>query len=172
MEDQFTNFRDRFEATPDRHEGLSYDEVESRLTSSKQAALAWMEQTGGEPNVVTLDGRFVIVDTVKESPSGRRSVCLDESARLGRKKNTPAASVESMIEKLEVHLLTPEQYQELQTQFSFDEKTSSWLKTPDVIRQKGGALFGDRRYQTTFIYHNGADSYYASRGFRVCIELD
>lgn len=172
MEDQFTNFRDRFEATRDRHEGLSYDEVESRLTSSKQAALAWMEQTGGEPNVVTLDGRFVIVDTVKESPSGRRSVCLDESARLGRKKNAPAASVESMIETLEVHLLTPEQYQTLQTQFSFDEKTSSWLKTPDVIRQKGGALFGDRRYQTTFIYHNGADSYYASRGFRVCIELD
>ncbi|KNH35887.1 DUF4256 domain-containing protein [Exiguobacterium acetylicum] len=172
MEDQFTNFRDRFEATPDRHEGLSYDEVESRLTSSKQAALAWMEQTGGEPNVVTLDGRFVIVDTVKESPSGRRSVCLDESARLGRKKNAPAASVESMIETLEVHLLTPEQYQTLQTQFSFDEKTSSWLATPDVIRQKGGALFGDRRYETTFIYHNGADSYYASRGFRVCIELD
>ncbi|WP_290721988.1 MULTISPECIES: DUF4256 domain-containing protein [Exiguobacterium] len=172
MEDQFTNFRDRFEATPDRHEGLSYDEVESRLTSSKQAALAWMEQTGGEPNVVTLDGRFVIVDTVKESPSGRRSVCLDESARLGRKKNAPAASVESMIETLEVHLLTPEQYQSLQIQFSFDEKTSSWLATPDVIRQKGGALFGDRRYETTFIYHNGADSYYASRGFRVCIELD
>ncbi len=172
MEDQFTNFRDRFEATPDRHEGLSYDEVESRLTSSKQAALTWMEQTGGEPNVVTLDGRFVIVDTVKESPSGRRSVCLDESARLGRKKNAPVASVESMIETLEVHLLTPEQYQTLQTQFSFDEKTSSWLATPDVIRQKGGALFGDRRYETTFIYHNGADSYYASRGFRVCIELD
>lgn len=172
MEDQFTNFRDRFEATPDRHEGLSYDEVESRLTSSKRTALAWMEQTGGEPNVVALNGRLVIVDTAKESPAGRRSVCFDESARLGRKKNAPAASVESMIETLEVHLLTPEQYQALQTQFSFDEKTSSWLKTPDLIRQKGGALYGDRRYETTFIYHNGADSYYASRGFRVCIELD
>lgn len=172
MDEQLTVFRDRFEATPDYHDGLSFIEVESRLTPSKRAALAWMEQTGGEPNVVNLDGRFVIIDTVKESPAGRRSLCLDESARLGRKKNAPAASVESMIETLEVHLLTPEQYQELQTQFSFDEKTSSWLATPDMIRQKGGALFGDRRYETTFIYHNGADSYYASRGFRVCIELD
>ncbi len=172
MEEQLTTFRDRFESTTNYHDGLSYDEVESRLTSSKRTALAWMEQTGGEPNVVTLAGRFVIVDTVKESPAGRRSVCLDESARLGRKKNAPATSVESMIETLEVHLLTPEQYQELQTQFSFDEKTSSWLKTADLIRQKGGALYGDRRYETTFIYHNGADSYYASRGFRVCIELN
>lgn len=172
MEEPLTMFRDRFEATSDLHDGPSYDEVESRLTSSKRAALAWMEETGGEPNIVTLNGRLVIVDTAKESPSGRRSVCLDESARLGRKKNAPAASVESMIEKLEVHLLTPEQYQELQTQFSFDEKTSSWLATPDVIRQKGGALFGDRRYETTFIYHNGVDSYYASRGFRVLLELE
>lgn len=172
MDEQLTMFRDRFEATPERHEGLSYDVLESRLTPSKRTALAWMEQTGGEPNVVALNGRLVIVDTAKESPAGRRSVCLDESARLGRKKNASAASVESMIETLEVHLLTPEQYQELQTQFSFDEKTSSWLKTPDLIRQKGGALFGDRRYETTFIYHNGADSYYASRGFRVCIELN
>jgi len=131
-----------------------------------------MEQTGGEPNVVTLAGLLVIVDTVKESPVGRRSVCFDESARLGRKKNAPAASVESMIETLEVNLLTPEQYQELQTQFSIDEKTSSWLKTPDLIRQKGGALYGDRRYETTFTYHNGADSYYASRGFRVLLELE
>ncbi len=172
MEEQLRTFRDRFESTTNYHDGLSYDEVESRLTSSKRTALAWMEQTGGEPNVVTLAGRLVIVDTAKESPAGRRSVCFDESARLGRKKNAPAASVESMIEMLEVHLLTPEQYQELQTQFSFDEKTSSWLATPDVIRQKGGALFGDRRYETTFIYHNGTDSYYASRGFRVCIELN
>ncbi|MER2124686.1 MAG: DUF4256 domain-containing protein [Exiguobacterium indicum] len=172
MEDQFTMFRDRFEATTDLHDGLAYHVLESRLTPTKRTALAWMEQTGGEPNVVTLAGRLVIVDTAKESPAGRRSVCLDESARLGRKKNAPAASVEAMIETLEVHLLTPEQYQELQTQFSFDEKTSSWLKTPDLIRQKGGALFGDRRYETTFIYHNGADSYYASRGFRVFIELD
>ncbi len=84
MEDPFTIFRDRFEATPDRHEDLSYDVLESRLTPSKRTALAWMEQTGGEPNVVTLNGRFVIVDTAKESPAGRRSVCLDESARLGR----------------------------------------------------------------------------------------
>ncbi|WP_394679413.1 DUF4256 domain-containing protein [uncultured Exiguobacterium sp.] len=172
MEEQLTTFRDRFESTTNYHDGLSYDVLESRLTSSKRTALAWMEQTGGEPNVVTLNGRLVIVDTAKESPVGRRSVCFDESARLGRKKNAPAASVESMIETLEVNLLTPEQYQELQTQFSFDEKTSSWLKTPDLIRQKGGALYGDRRYETTFIYHNGADSYYASRGFRVCIELD
>lgn len=172
MEEPFTTFRDRFEATFGLHDSLSYDEVELRLTPSKRAALAWMEETGGEPNIVTLNGRIVIVDTAKESPSGRRSVCLDESARLGRKKNAPAASVESMIEKLEMHLLTPEQYQELQTQFSVDEKTSSWLATPDAIRHKGGALFGDRRYETTFIYHNGADSYYASRGFRVFIELD
>lgn len=171
MDEQLTNFRDRFEATSS-HDGLTYDEVESRLTPSRRAALLWMEQTGGEPNVVNFDGRFVIIDTVKESPAGRRSVCFDEAARLGRKKNAPAASVESMIATLEVHLLTPEQYQALQTQFSFDEKTSSWLTTPDVIRQKGGALFGDRRYETTFIYHNGADSYYASRGFRVFIELD
>lgn len=172
MEEQLSMFRDRFESTTNYHDGLSYDEVESHLTPPKRTALAWMEQTGGEPNVIKLEERFVIVDTVKESPVGRRSVCLDESARLGRKKNAPAASVESMIETLEVHLLTPEQYQSLQTQFSFDEKTSSWLATPDVIRQKGGALYGDRRYETTFIYHNGADSYYASRGFRVCIELD
>ena len=172
MDEQLTMFRDRFEATPDRHDGLSYDEVETRLTSSKRAALVWMEQTGGEPNVVKLEGRLVITDTVKESPTGRRSVCFDESARLSRKKNAPVASIESLIETLDLHLLTPEQYQELQTQFSFDEKTSSWLATPDVIRQKGGALFGDRRYETTFIYHNGVDSYYASRGFRVLLELE
>lgn len=172
MDEQLTVFRDRFEATPDYHDGLSFIEVESRLTPSKRAALAWMEQTGGEPNIVNLDGRFVIIDTVKESPAGRRSVCFDEVARLGRKKNAPGSSVESMIEALELDLLTPEQYQELQTQFSFDEKTSSWLATPDVIRQKGGALFGDRRYETTFIYHNGVDSYYASRGFRVLLELE
>jgi len=172
MNEQLTMFRDRFEATPDRHDGLSYDEVETRLTSSKRAALVWMEQTGGEPNVVKLEGRLVITDTVKESPTGRRSVCFDESARLSRKKNAPVASIESLIETLDLHLLTPEQYQELQKQFSFDEKTSSWLATPDMIRQKGGALFGDRRYETTFVYHNGADSYYASRGFRVFLELD
>ncbi|MEK4647948.1 DUF4256 domain-containing protein [Exiguobacterium sp. FSL W8-0210] len=172
MDEQLTVFRDRFEATLDYHDGLSFMEVESRLTPSKRAALAWMEQTGGEPNIVNLDGRFVIIDTVKESPAGRRSVCFDEVARLGRKKNAPGASVESMIEALELDLLTPEQYQKLQTQFSFDEKTSSWLATPDVIRQKGGALFGDRRYETTFIYHNGVDSYYASRGFRVLLELE
>ncbi|KOP29276.1 hypothetical protein ADM98_10315 [Exiguobacterium sp. BMC-KP] len=172
MDEQLTMFRDRFEATPDRHDGLSYDEVETRLTSSKRAALVWMEQTGGEPNVVKLEGRLVITDTVKESPIGRRSVCFDEAARLSRKKNAPVASIESLIETFDLHLLTPEQYQELQTQFSFDEKTSSWLATPDMIHQKGGALFGDRRYETTFVYHNGADSYYASRGFRVFLELD
>ena len=172
MNEQLTMFRDRFEATPDRHDGLSYDEVETRLTSSKRAALVWMEQTGGEPNVVKLEGRLVITDTVNESPTGRRSVCFDEAARLSRKKNAPVASIESLIETLDLHLLTPEQYQELQKQFSFDEKTSSWLATPDMIRQKGGALFGDRRYETTFVYHNGADSYYASRGFRVFLELD
>ncbi|MGI1805542.1 DUF4256 domain-containing protein [Exiguobacterium sp. TDN 0502] len=172
MDEQLTPFQDRFNQNPDRHDELSYDEVRSRLTPEKIAALLWMEQTGGEPDVIKLNGHWVIIDCVKESPTGRRSVCLDEAARLNRKKNAPAASVESMIKMFPLHLLTPDQYQAVQAKLTLDEKTSNWLATPEAIRQKGGALFGDRRYETTFIYHNGADSYYASRGFRVFLELD
>ncbi|WP_027877347.1 DUF4256 domain-containing protein [Meiothermus cerbereus] len=166
----------RFEQHPHRHAGLRWADVEARLAAQpdKLASLLQMENTGGEPDVVGHDpktGAFIFFDCALESPRGRRSLCYDREARLSRKHNQPAGSALEMAAAMGVELLTEEQYRALQQLGSFDTKTSSWLQTPPDIRKLGGAIFGDRRYDRVFIYHNGADSYYAARGFRGCLKV-
>lgn len=168
--------KNRFEQHPHRHPGLRWVELEARLLAQpdKLASLLEMENTGGEPDVVGRDpqtGTFIFFDCAPESPKGRRSLCYDQAARLARKQNRPASSALEMAAAMGIELLTEEQYQALQQLGSFDTKTSSWLKTPEAIRKLGGAIFGDRRYDRVFIYHNGADSYYAARGFRGCLRV-
>jgi hypothetical protein len=166
----------RFEQHPHRHAGLRWADVEARLAAQpdKLASLLQMENTGGEPDVVGHDpktGALIFFDCALESPRGRRSLCYDREARLSRKHNQPAGSALEMAAAMGVELLTEEQYRALQQLGSFDTKTSSWLQTPPDIRKLGGAIFGDRRYDRVFIYHNGADSYYAARGFRGCLKV-
>lgn len=161
----------RFEKNMGRHQGIDWSKVQARLESSPDAlrSLAEMEKTGGEPDVVGHDkktGEFLFVDCSAESPSGRRSLCYDRAALDSRKKNKPAGCATEMAATMGVELLTEEQYRDLQKLGSFDTKTSSWVTTPPAIRQRGGALFCDRRYDHVFVYHNGAESYYAARGFR------
>lgn len=163
--------RDRFEANPDRHPGVTWTEVAARVESQPErlAVLARMEETGGEPDVLggpLEDGSFVFVDCSPESPAGRRSLCYDPEALAGRKKNPPRGSAVGMAESMGLELLSEEAYAELQQHGDFDTKTSSWLRTPPAVRDLGGAIFGDRRFGRVFTYHNGADSYYAARGFR------
>jgi hypothetical protein len=163
--------RDRFEANPKRHPGIDWDDVRARLDAAgeKLAALLLMERTGGEPDVVDRDrrtGAYVFADCSKESPSGRRSLCYDRAALEKRKENKPKDSAVAMAAAMGVDLMTEEDYRALQAKGAFDNTTSSWIVTPPGIRQLGGALFGDRRYGQVFVYHNGADSYYAARGFR------
>ncbi len=161
--------RERFRQNMSRHEGLDWSEVEARLLAAPKAmdALAWMEETGGEPDVIGVeDGRFVFADCACESPSGRRSVCYDEAARLTRKKNPPVSSAQAQAEEHGISLMTEGQYRHLQTLGSFDLKTSSWIATPHDVRTLGGALFCERRYGMVFVFHNGADSYYGVRGWR------
>ncbi len=164
--------QERFVSNPTRHPGVSWEKVEQYVRGNTHAirALSFMEETGGEPDVVAYDNKsktVTFVDCSKESPSLRRSLCYDKSARLERKAHAPDSSVMEMIGKHHVQLLTAEEYRTLQALGVFDTTTSSWLATPTSIRALGGALFGDRRYDTVFTYHNGASSYYASRGFRV-----
>ncbi|MGK0618870.1 DUF4256 domain-containing protein [Meiothermus cerbereus] len=166
----------RFEQHPHRHAGLRWADVEARLAAQpdKLASLWEMEQTGGEPDVVGHDpktGAFIFFDCALESPRGRRSLCYDREALLSRKHNQPAGSALEMAAAMGIELLTEEQYRALQQLGAFDTKTSSWLQTPPDIRKLGGAIFGDRRYDRVFIYHNGADSYYAARGFRGCLKV-
>jgi hypothetical protein len=161
----------RFEKHPRRHPGLAWADVRSRLEAhpAKLAALAEMERTGGEPDVVGQDrhtGEVVFCDCAAESPGGRRSACYDGEARRARKQNAPKASALELAEAIGIELLDEDAYRALQELGEFDTKTSSWLKTPPTVRERGGALFGDRRYGRVFTYHNGADSYYAARGFR------
>ncbi len=160
----------RFAAHPGRHEGLTWSDVEASLhaaTSEKLRSLAAMEETGGEPDVVGREGdAFVFVDCAPESPIGRRSLCYDQKALDARKENKPKAAALETAAAMGVALLTEDQYRALQTLGEFDRKTSSWIETPAAIRALGGALFCDRRYDAIFTYHNGADSYYAARGFR------
>ncbi len=170
-DDLLLTLRKRFELHMHRHPGLTWAEVEARLRASpgKLISLQQMEQTGGEPDVVGFDakaGEFIFCDCSPESPKGRRSLCYDRAALEARKQNKPAGSVVEMAAAMGIELLTEEQYRALQQLGPFDTKTSSWLKTPDPIRELGGALFGDRRYNHVFVYHNGAESYYAARGFR------
>jgi hypothetical protein len=161
----------RFEKNMNRHEGLEWAEVQAKLENNieKLWSLNEMESTGGEPDVVGLDpetGEYIFYDCAAESPKGRRSVCYDREALEARKKHKPENSVMDMANAMGIELLTEEQYRELQKLGKFDLKTSSWVQTPENIRKLGGALFCDRRYDTVFVYHNGADSYYGARGFR------
>ncbi|WP_354441780.1 DUF4256 domain-containing protein [Ottowia thiooxydans] len=166
----------RFEAHSQRHLKVKWDSVLNRL-KSRPASLKtlWeMEQSGGEPDVVggaAQDGSYRFFDCATESPSGRRSLCYDASALAARKENKPAGSAVEMAESIGASLLTEEDYHELQQFGEFDLKTSSWLATPAELRKKGGALFGDFRYGRVFIYHNGVQSYYAARGFRLVVSV-
>ncbi|MCT4786288.1 DUF4256 domain-containing protein [Exiguobacterium aestuarii] len=159
----------RFEDHPERHENVSWSGISTKIETAEEKLLSLfrMEQTGGEPDVIRLpNGDLAFCDCSVESPSGRRSLCYDEPALEARKKNKPVGSAVALSEQMGITLLDEETYRHLQTLGAFDLKTSSWIHTPDTIRQKGGALFCDRRYDHTFVYHNGADSYYAARGFR------
>lgn len=161
----------RFEKNMNRHEGLEWDKVQTRLEANieKLWSLQQMEDTGGEPDVVGEDretGEYIFYDCSAESPKGRRSVCYDREALDSRKNHKPENSAMDMANAMGIELLSEVQYRELQNLGNFDLKTSSWVQTPDNIRKLKGALFCDRRYDTVFVYHNGADSYYAARGFR------
>lgn len=159
----------RFEQHPERHAGLSWAVVAARLSTPVLRTLDRMESSGGEPDVIEIDastGQVLFVDCCAESPAGRRSLCYDEPALRARKEAKPTGSAQGMADAMGVTLLTEAEYRHLQTLGEFDLKTSSWLATPDDVRARGGALFGDRRYGRVFIYHNGVQSYYAARGFR------
>ncbi|MCU0627478.1 MAG: DUF4256 domain-containing protein, partial [Gemmatimonadaceae bacterium] len=163
--------RRRFARHPERHAGIDWPRVEARLAEHPEAlrTLQAMEDSGGEPDVIARDatsGTLTFCDCAAESPAGRRSLCFDEAARLARKENRPAGSAEGMAAAMGITLLDEAQYRALQALGEFDRRTSTWIATPPAIRALGGALFGDRRYDTVFTYHNGAQSYYASRGFR------
>ncbi|WP_396128119.1 DUF4256 domain-containing protein [Exiguobacterium mexicanum] len=159
----------RFHTHMERHPDVVWSDVLTRLEtdSNKLITLSDMERTGGEPDVIRLpNGGLAFCDCTPESPSGRRSLCYDEQALAARKKNKPDGSAVALAEEIGIELLDEATYRHLQTLGAFDLKTSSWVLTSEAIRQKGGALFCDRRYDHIFVYHNGADSYYAARGFR------
>ncbi len=159
----------RFKQHPERHPQLTWEAVAAKLVSHANAlqALHAMEATGGEPDVIDAgNGQLLFADCAAESPTGRRSLCFDRAALIARKEKKPSGSAEAMADELGIALMTEAQYRHLQTLGAFDTKTSSWLHTPAAIRALGGALFGDRRYDTVFVYHNGVQSYYAARGFR------
>jgi hypothetical protein len=161
----------RFEKNMSRHKGLEYAQVQARLEANleKLWVLNEMERTGGEPDVVGQDkktGEYIFYDCSADSPKGRRSLCYDREALESRKEHKPKDNATDMATAMGVELLTEEQYRELQKLGEFDTKTSSWVKTPAAIRELGGALFCDRRFDTVFVYHNGAESYYAGRAFR------
>lgn len=161
----------RFSANPQRHKGITWAAVAALLQGNAAASktLLAMEGTGGEPDVTGIDaatGQFIFCDCSAESPAGRRSLCYDGAALLARKENKPKGSAVDMARDMGIDLLTEEQYRALQALGEFDRKTSSWIATPQGIRKLGGALFCDRRYDHVFTYHNGAESYYAARGFR------
>ena len=161
----------RFEKNMNRHKGLEWANVQAKLEANAEKlwSLSEMERTGGEPDVIGHDkktGEYILYDCSAESPKGRRSVCYDREALESRKENKPEDSAIDMAAAMDIELLTEEQYRELQKLGNFDTKTSSWVKTPSDIRKLGGALFCDRRYDTVFVYHNGAESYYAARAFR------
>ncbi|SMF54218.1 Protein of unknown function [Paenibacillus barengoltzii] len=166
----------RFEKNMNRHSELTWAEVQVKLEAQpdKLWSLHEMEQTGGEPDVIGYDeqtNQFLFVDCSAESPKGRRSVCYDHEALESRKQHKPEDSAMNMAAAMGIELLTEEQYRELQKLGKFDLKTSSWVQTPASIRKLGGALFCDRRYDTVFVYHNGAESYYGARGFRGMLKV-
>ena len=161
----------RFEKNMNRHKGLEWAKVQAKLEANPEKlwSLHEMERPGGEPDVIGHDkksGEYIFYDCSAESPKGRRSVCYDRAALEARKEHKPENSAMDMAAAMGIELLTEEQYRELQKLGNFDEKTSSWVKTPSDIRKLGGAIFADYRYGNVFVYHNGAESYYAARGFR------
>ena len=171
-----STLKTRFEKNPDRHKAVEWAKVAVKLEADNEKlwSLNEMENTGGEPDVVAFDtkiGDCIFFDCSAESPAGRRSFCYDEDALQSRKENKPKGSVLAMAAAMGIRLLTAEEYRALQQLGNFDLKTSSWVETPGGIRKLGGALFCDRRYDHVFVYHNGAESYYASRGFRGTVRV-
>jgi hypothetical protein len=176
VEDLLQALKTRFKDNHERHPGLRWEEIASRLRSkpAKLWSLNEMERTGGRPDLVRVDentGEFLFFDCAAESPKDRRSLCYDRAALESRKKFKPKNSVKEMAAEMGVELLTEEEYHQLQQLGEFDLKTSSWLHTPAEVRELGGAIFGDRRFDRVFIYHNGAESYYAARGFRASLRV-
>src|SRR5438552_14987532 len=170
-EEVFKALKARFEKNMNRHKGLEWAQVQAKLEANtdKLWSLNEMERTGGEPDVIGHDnktGEYIFNDCSAESPKGRRSVCYDREALESRKEHKPEGNAIDTAVAMGIELLTEEQYRELQKVGNFDTKTSSWVRTPSDIRKRGGALFCDRRYDTVFVYHNGAESYYAARAFR------
>ena len=166
----------RFEKNMNRHPGLEWTKVQAKLEANAEKlwSLNEMEKSGGEPDIVGHDkktGDYIFYDCSAESPKGRRSLCYDREALDSRKENKPKGNAEEMAAAMAVELLTEEQYRNLQKLGEFDTKTSSWVKTPSNVRKLGGALFCDRRFDTVFLYHNGAESYYAARAFRGWIRI-
>jgi hypothetical protein len=171
-----TALKVRFEKNMKRHQGFDWAKIQAKLAANDERlwSLYEMERTGGEPDVVGHDkktGEYIFYDCSAESPKSRRSVCYDREALESRKEHKPENSAMDMAAAIGIELLTEEQYRELQKLGTFDTKTSSWVKTPADIRKLGGAIFCDRRYDTVFVYHNGAESYYAARGFRGSLRL-
>ena len=170
-EELLRSLKTRFEQNMNRHQVLQWEKVQARLEANAEKlwSLNEMERTGGEPDVVghdTKTGEYIFYDCSEESPKGRRSLCYDREALDLRKENKPKDTAMDMASAMGIEVLTEEQYRELQKLGKFDAKTSSWVRTPPAIRKLGGAIFCDRRYDTVFVYHNGAESYYAARGFR------
>ncbi|MFW0735849.1 DUF4256 domain-containing protein [Flavobacterium sp. T12S277] len=168
--------RIRFENNMNRHKGLDWDNVQKKLEANPEKlwSLDEMERTEGEPDVVGFDSKtneYIFFDCSAESPKGRRSLCFDHEALEKRKEHKPAGSAVNMAEEMGIELLNEAQYKQLQKLGKFDAKTSSWIATPAEIRKLGGALFSDFRYNTVFVYHNGAESYYAARGFRGALNV-
>ena len=175
-EELLQTLKARFEKNMRRHREIAWADVRTKLEGNPDAlrSLREMEATGGEPDIVSQDrkaGHYTFCDCSAESPSGRRSVCYDREARESRKEHKPESSAVEMAAAMGIDLLTEDQYRELQKLGDFDTKTSSWVKTPSDVRALGGALFGDRRYGKVFVYHNGAQSYYAARGFRGSVRV-
>jgi hypothetical protein len=175
-QDLIMTLKNRFEKNMERHNGIAWSAVQEKLEVNvkKRKALQEMESTGGEPDVIDHDpetGDFIFCDCSLESPAGRRSLCYDGEALASRKENKPGGNAVEMAASMGIEMLTEEQYRELQKLGEFDRKTSSWVQTPSSIRKLGGALFCDRRYGQVFVYHNGAESYYAARGFRGLLKV-
>lgn len=173
-----STLKTRFEQNMNRHKGLEWDKVQAKLDSKNQGEKLWslneMEKTGGEPDVIGIDditAEYIFNDCSAESPKGRRSICYDQEALESRKEHKPKNSALGMATEMGIELLTEKQYRELQEFGNFDAKTSSWIETPSDIRELGGALFADFRYGNVFVYHNGAESYYAARGFRGSLRI-
>jgi hypothetical protein len=176
FEELIKSLKNRFEKNNIRHEGILWANVEAKLVQNTEKlwSLHEMERTGGEPDVVGYDkstNEFIFFDCSADSPKGRRSICYDQEALMSRKEFKPANSAINMAAEFGIEILTEEQYRYLQTLGKFDEKTSSWVKTPANIRKLGGAIFCDRRFETVFVYHNGAESYYAGRAFRGSVRV-